>query len=510
MPDEAENTANVQLTEEDMERERRFLADLGFTSPRTGTLLARPFAEPYSSWSFVVPTAWYAQEPASHIAPRSLQRDLPLLRIAVEKAYAGWETAIHAGWDWDGFFETWQRQLTVCKNELIPIGDAFAPWSRFQAFRLDNHSGPICNSIRPDLARTAHALHCLSEPLTAWCNSAGQTGKLDPLNPAHQFWNAYLWKVSSAAFTPVSALSHPSSQGEWTAICSGGQWHPVCEVTSFEEQTQESVAELSDSKQDRLRFYRLSSNIGYLRIPTLSYSVAKQAEDQQKEIINGLTAVSNLVVDLRGNKGGAAKFVEGVLRRLVQWSEESTAVSLYLKQSCLTDSLQWGFAQNYLLSWQGRMPAEVRLRLQALMDQSTSNRNYPCTVSWQRYMSLRNYAQHRFPAENSPNMPRFIILTDGNCGSDGEFLVYALALLPNSVVVGTCTAGVGGFARPGYFMLPHTRAGFRLAAGLTDIYGDGRSFDGYGLRVDVLPPPQPLGPQLLIKLVQSLNESFGA
>jgi hypothetical protein len=38
-------------------------------------------------------------------------------------------------------------------------------------------------------------------------------------------------------------------------------------------------------------------------------------------------------------------------------------------------------------------------------------------------------------------------------------------------------------------VLPHSRIPFRLATAVTDIYGDNRSVDGYGLNADVLPMP---------------------
>ena len=73
-----------------------------------------------------------------------------------------------------------------------------------------------------------------------------------------------------------------------------------------------------------------------------------------------------------------------------------------------------------------------------------------------------------------------------HCGSDCEYLVHVLAAYPHSLIVGANTYGVAQFTQPRYFVLPKTKIPFRLARGMSDMYGDMRSVDGYGLDVDVL------------------------
>jgi hypothetical protein len=63
-----------------------------------------------------------------------------------------------------------------------------------------------------------------------------------------------------------------------------------------------------------------------------------------------------------------------------------------------------------------------------------------------------------------------------------------LATSPQTIVAGTNTFGIMQFTQPGYSVLPHTGLTYRLALGTSDIYGDGRSVDGYGLDVDILIP----------------------
>jgi C-terminal processing protease CtpA/Prc len=85
-----------------------------------------------------------------------------------------------------------------------------------------------------------------------------------------------------------------------------------------------------------------------------------------------------------------------------------------------------------------------------------------------------------------PGKPRLVVLVDGGCGSDCEYLASGLSRLPEAVVVGLNTYGVTEYIQPGYSVLPNTRLPFRIALGTATIYGDGRSVDGYGLDVDVL------------------------
>jgi hypothetical protein len=50
------------------------------------------------------------------------------------------------------------------------------------------------------------------------------------------------------------------------------------------------------------------------------------------------------------------------------------------------------------------------------------------------------------------------------------------------------TLGVVQFIQPGYSVLPHTGLHYRIALGMSNFYGDNRSYDGYGLDVDVILP----------------------
>ena len=53
--------------------------------------------------------------------------------------------------------------------------------------------------------------------------------------------------------------------------------------------------------------------------------------------------------------------------------------------------------------------------------------------------------------------------------------------------------------------MPYSRLAFRLASSESDFYGDGRSFDGYGLNVDVLlPTEQSQSVEAIVNLAERL------
>lgn len=98
-----------------------------------------------------------------------------------------------------------------------------------------------------------------------------------------------------------------------------------------------------------------------------------------------------------------------------------------------------------------------------------------------------------------------MMLVDRGCGSDCG-MTCMLAAEPASVVVGESAYGVGQFIQPGYFVLPHARVPFRIALGMSDMYGDGRSFDGYGLGPDIiLASEDAYQPEEILRLARTLE-----
>ena len=128
-----------------------------------------------------------------------------------------------------------------------------------------------------------------------------------------------------------------------------------------------------------------------------------------------------------------------------------------------------------------------------------------CPVSVDEKPAEWDYRRHTVTAEAPAGKPRLLVLVDNECGSDCEFLTAILAAEKGSVVAGENTFGVGQFIQPGYFILPNTRIKFRIALGMSDVYGDGRSLDGYGLDVDVvLPTEEAQGAPAILRLAGRL------
>jgi C-terminal processing protease CtpA/Prc len=128
----------------------------------------------------------------------------------------------------------------------------------------------------------------------------------------------------------------------------------------------------------------------------------------------------------------------------------------------------------------------LRRSLQKQLDDLFSLSPEGCPVRVEEEHTAWNYRQHRYPAAVKGSKPRLLVLVDNGCGSDCEYVAYVLAASPGSVIAGENTFGVGQFIQPGYLSLPHSHLEFRIAMGMSDNYGDGRSFDGYGLDVDIV------------------------
>jgi hypothetical protein len=494
------------LLPEEIKEEEDWLRSLGLKLPEGGLLVQQPFASPIIRRSFIVPSHWHWQPPQDTVAPEDLARDLVPLRLAAEKAYIGWERAAATGWDWDDFFDRWHRKLMSDRRWEIPAHEAFTPWYKLLEYQPDNHSGPRLANPHRDFARTVYFLERPSSPIKLWRNRQGATGPIDSTDPAQVAWEAFLPDLRDGRLRPIWGMSHPARYGNWEAVEAGGTWLPVQNANGFEEERFASVSALLGAQNDQLGYRRLSRSVAYLRIPTLSYSLAYQAIQHGDWFPDDGFKVKDLVVDLRGNGGGAADVVFALLNKLQGWREhEDISFSISWKESCVADALLWGNAQYHFQGAKGPLPTRLRQTVQAILYRVLLPSDLGCPVIFREHRSKWGYRQHRFPSHPQQGEPRLILLTDGDCGSDGEFLVFALALIPGSIVVGTCTAGVGQFARPGYFVLPSTRVGFRLAAALSDILGDGSSFDGYGLKMDVLTPQDaPLGVDALQRVIALL------
>jgi hypothetical protein len=135
----------------------------------------------------------------------------------------------------------------------------------------------------------------------------------------------------------------------------------------------------------------------------------------------------------------------------------------------------------------GQVPLE---RLQQALDEVLAWPSERCQQADEVLTSTWSMAS-RDPSRFSTASRRVLFVTDERCGSDCELAItYVSSKLP-TLIVGANTFGMAEFTVPAGFLLPFSGARVSLATGHSDIYGDSRSFDGYGLDVDVLLADEP-------------------
>ena len=452
--------STVELSREDIAAEDQWLRSLGLTPPAGHLLLERPFAEPLGRRSYLVPARWHWDESPATVIPRHFVADLDILETAMRKSYVGWETAQSRGWNWPAFFEDWRRQLSRA-GDRVTTTEAFEPWKKLLDYQLDNHSGPVGFDRFRRLSWTA----CLTT------RPAGPI--VEPI--AHEPRRA--WLAGPAGLQPCWALSGPWRGNPFQSVRDSGgnllQAHPAA---SDPAARRESIRALSGNNAENLCYRRLAGDIAYVRVPPdLSYSIAPDLPETHR---NG-----SIIFDLRWNRGGAAQMVLPFIERLV--GQLDVPYGLRRKESCLSRAFAWGHAQLRLKDIAGPLSGGALQIARDALARVTNPASGDCGVRWHERAAQWCWRDRHPPSEAGP---RIIVLVDQDCGSDGELLVFQLGSLPHSVIVGPNTAGVAGFAQPGYFVLPRTRIRFRLAMALTDLYGDGRAVDGYGLESDVLLP----------------------
>jgi hypothetical protein len=152
--------------------------------------------------------------------------------------------------------------------------------------------------------------------------------------------------------------------------------------------------------------------------------------------------------------------------------------------SCLYPALRWGYSSLSSFGLAPPISQGMREGLGASLRRLFEKDDPACPARFVVERERRHYGDPR--GQPRRGKPRVVVLADGGCGSDCEYMVGALARLPEAVVVGLNTYGVAEYMQPGYAVLPNTRLPFRVALGTAPVYGDGRSVDGYGLDVDVL------------------------
>jgi hypothetical protein len=177
----------------------------------------------------------------------------------------------------------------------------------------------------------------------------------------------------------------------------------------------------------------------------------------------------------------------------------------HLAQSCVSNTLRWGYTQTTMLSMRPPISDALRQNLQKQIDGLSESAPAGCAGKFVEERSEWNYSKRATAEHPLPEHPRFLVLVDEACGSDCEFMAYVFAATSRAVIAGVNTFGVMQFIQPGYFMLPHSGIRFRIALGRSDPYGDDRSVDGYGLDVDLLlPAMEDRSPAAILELARLL------
>lgn len=459
---------DVILTKEEMDGEAAWLKSLGVNG---NPLLERPFAAPVTKRSFIAPRSWYVR-PGDRVSADALRKDLPVLRMVMEKAYGGWDSAEKRGWEWSQWFADWDNMLAGNAGRTLAWNDALAPFMKLSDFQLDNQTGPIFPVVRWESgSQTA----VLQQSPTGTCSQMklanGRVMALDAKNPAQQPQRALLSDLETLA----SYISYPDRLGEVNAIACGGKWIDVKPAWN---------APQAKASENVPSYRVISKDIGYLR-------------PGRQELPETAGNEKLLIVDLRGNNGlynPTEAFLRWDMVKMHQWMSYNART----RQSCVTSALRWGSLQQ--MTTRSQLNPSDSKWMQGQLDELMKSSADGCPVKAEERPVEWDYRKHQFSGK-----AKMLVVVDKSCRQECEFVAYMLAHSTDGVIAGVNTFGGSQFFRMGHFILPHSRLAFRLASSESDFYGDRRSFDGYGLNVDVLlPTEQSQSTEAIVNLAERL------
>lgn len=505
---EAQDTV---VSEVERAAEVAWLTSLGLSVPDAGVVLARPFAPPLTRRSFVVPRSWFQESPDT-VSASALAEDLDVLQEAMSRAYGGWGTAEARGWKWAAWFSEWKAMLRTSGSAALPLETAFAPVRRLMEFQLDNHTNiPLSNRTYFGSGSTTVVLASTPKgACTELRTAAGRTFPLATKDLGQQPRNAQAW--DGQALHPLVYLSYPVSRGEVTAVHCGPAWvkaRPVWEPSPLDifhsnPARTEALLALSKEARDHPFLIRLTPGVGYLRLPTFTKQNAVEIEQHFASWPKPTSEDKVLIVDLRDNGGG--DIAEEALAGWVDPERLKPAFETggHKGASCLYPAFRWGYTALTAGGLKPPLPKGMVSGLQEMLDPLFGPSEAGCPRRIEETKGVFTYAQHHLaPPGPVQGRRRILALVNNGCGSDCELMTYLLASLPETVVVGSNTYGVAQYIQPGYSVLPRTRLSFRIALGTSDLYGDQRSLDGYGLDVDVvLPTEASATPNAILRLAR--------
>lgn len=484
---------SAEPSEEVRRGEDARLAANGLKVPAGGLILAHPFSPPWTRRSLIVPAAWLRPGLAEWAAwlgirevkvkAADLLADLDMLEPVMSLQYGGWQPAKARGFDWSRWFADWRARLRQAGEAELSLDEAFRPVDELLRFQRDNHTQiPLIRRTERG-SQTLVLASLVDGACTQVETEDGRRQPLDTSDPAQRARRALAMNSRHDGLIQVDVMAMPEGDSPPRRAECNGRWVGLTLVMPRPRSLAVELAQRALSAEAP-SVRRISSTAVRARLPTFVGSVYEKVEAQRLAGAHPDGGETLIIFDLRGNGGGSASLADPILG---EWVGVDRLPSLRqmpvrIDRSCLLAGLNWNLGA--VLDGAERPGAPSRRRSQAFLDE----------LAWEQTRCL----VQAMPAVENPwffsrhavrprgHRPRIIALVDGGCGSDCEGFVHRLAALPETVLVGANTYGVGQFVVPGYSVLPHTRLTFRMAMGHSNIYGDHRSFDGYGLDVDVV------------------------
>lgn len=246
----------------------------------------------------------------------------------------------------------------------------------------------------------------------------------------------------------------------------------------------------------------LDGNIGYLSLPTPAGDVTAMIV----AIMPKLRSTKGLVLDLRGNQGGAGtENLRFMASYLVSPNQPHVVAGQFVRWK---DARKTGWMNGTFLDLDG-LDDESRASSRGLTDHGRAALSEFATqhpLAWKppthretatAYLLLSRleaepaiypYNQALFPQDTYYYDKPVVVLFDHRCFSAGEIFVAGMRSLPNVTLIGTPTTACGGGATGSF-----TLANSRLNVWLTNMVyasADGQLLDGIGIRPDIVATPE--------------------
>lgn len=504
---------NFHFEQSSIDADTAFLRSLGLDLP-ADTVKQNPYSMPLGARSFVNLTSAFSNIDTSiqYVAPKQLALDLYILELAFQKAYGGFDLAAKKGLDWNKFFGDWRTWLeSLPEDQAISVSDAFAPYFKLKSIQVDNHSFPALAELlskKIEYGSVGTIIRSTSiENCTRVESSGGEYFPLSASDKSQAFKRRQLFGYASEDKIQTGHyLSHPRAWGSITsASCDEHQVDaedipsPAYNTDGFAAR-QANILNLMhgsnsgrDLSETRYPIYRtISETVSSIRIPSLTLSKMQQIESFELSLPRTAGSEKVLVIDLRQNGGGFdTPAADRFYASLKAWPELNAVLTdssnaldnMTIKNPCIADALKWGDSQTSLVGLTTLDRDSIAVYQQQI-NKILSSDSASCPVTMEEHPGKWNLSMHKFNPEAGKTI--FLVLVDNNCGSDCEWMTEMLAKSRQTLIAGSNTFGVLQFVQPGMMILSNTKIPFTVARGFSDLYGDNRSIDGYGIDVDVV------------------------